>query len=302
MASQPTIIGTGLSGMVGSRLVELFSDKYRFINLDLTTNIDITDAVAVNQALSQHQPASPADGPTTVIHLAAFTDVSKAYEEKDNKQGMVYQVNTEGTRNIAQACQKYGHYLIHISTDFVFDGEKETPYTEADKPNPIEWYGQTKFWAEQAVQKSNCQHVIVRIAFPFRSHFPQKLDLVRNILQKLKTNSLYPMFTDQIITPTFIDDICQALHVFINKKPTGIYHLVGSTSLSPYQLAQKINQVFNLKADIKPSSFKDFIKQNPRPRQQFLKISNQKLKTDLNITMKGIDSVLKVLKDQVVLA
>jgi len=285
MASQPTIIGTGLSGMVGSRLVELFSDKYRFINLDLTTNIDITDAPAVNQALSQHQS-------TVVIHLAAFTDVSKAYEEKDNKQGLVYKVNTEGTRNIAQACQKHGHYLIHISTDFVFDGEKETPYTETDKPNPIEWYGQTKFWAEQAVQKSNCQHVIARIAYPFRSHFPQKLDLVRNILQKLKTNSLHPMFTDQIITPTFIDDICNTLNIFINKKPTGIYHLVGSTSLSPFELTQKISQVFNLKADIKSSSFKDFIKQDPRPRQQFLKISNQKLKIDLNITMKSIDSAL----------
>jgi len=292
MANQPTIIGTGLSGMVGSRLVELFSDKYRFINLDLTTNVDITDASAVNQALSQHQP-------TAVIHLAAFTDVSKASEEKGDKQGIVYKVNTLGTKNIAQACQKHGHYLIHISTDFVFDGEKSGSYTETDKPNPIEWYGQTKFLAEQAVKKSNCQHVITRIAFPFRSHFPQKLDLVRNILQKLKTNSLYPMFTDQIITPTFIDDICQALHVFINKKPTGIYHLVGSTSLSPFELAQKISKTFNLKADIKPSSFKDFIKQDPRPRQQYLKISNQKLKKDLNITMKDIDSALKTLKDQV---
>ncbi len=292
MANQPTIIGTGLSGMVGSRLVELFQKKYQFVNLDLTTNVDITDASAVNHALSQHQP-------TTVIHLAALTDVSKAYEEKDNKQGMVYKINTEGTRNIALSCQKHGHYLIHISTDFVFDGEKETPYTETDKPNPIEWYGQTKFWAEQEVEKSNCQHVIARIAYPFRANFPQKLDLVRNIIQKLKNNSLHPMFADQIITPTFIDDICNTLNIFINKKPTGIYHLVGSTSLSPFELTQKISQVFNLKADIKSSSFKDFILKDPRPRQQFLKISNQKLKTDLNITMKSIDSALKVLKDQV---
>jgi len=292
MVSKPTIIGTGLSGMVGSRLLELFQDKYNFINLDLTTNVDITDIATVDQALSQHQP-------TTVIHLAAFTDVSKAYEEKANKQGKVYKVNTLGTKNIAQTCQKHSHYLIHISTDFVFDGTKKTSYVETDKPNPIEWYGQTKFWAEQEVQQSGCQHVIARLAFPFRADFPQKLDLVRNIIAKMKTNSLHPMFTDQIITPTFIDDICQALRVFINKKPTGIYHLVGSTSLSPHQLAQKIATTFNLKADIKPSSFKDFIKQHPRPRQQYLKISNQKLKKDFSITMSDIDSALKALKDQV---
>jgi len=291
MAAKPTIIGTGLSGMVGSRFAELNKDKFNFINLDLTTGVDITNAKKVGTALAKHQP-------TIVIHFAAFTDVSKAYQEKGNKQGIVYQVNTLGTKNIAQACKKHNHYLIHISTDFIFDGQKKTPYTEDDKPNPIEWYGQTKFWAEQEVAKSGCDYVIARLAFPFRAHFPQKLDLIRNILAKLKTNSLYPMFTDQIITPTFIDDICQVLNVFIDKKPTGIYHIVGSTSLSPYELAKKIAQVFNLKADIKKGSFKEYMKKDPRPRQQYLKLSNSKLQEDLNITMKDIDVSLKEMKRQ----
>lgn len=294
MVAKPTIIGTGLSGMVGSRFVELNQDKFNFINLDLTTGVNITNAKKVETALAKHQP-------TTVIHFAAFTDVSKAYQEKGNKQGIVYQVNTLGTKNIAQACKKHNHYLINISTDFVFDGQKKTPYTEADNPKPIEWYGQTKFWAEQEVAKSGCDYLIARLAFPFRAHFPQKLDLVRNILAKLKTNSLYPMFTDQIITPTFIEDICQALNLFIDKKPTGIYHIVGSTSLSPYQLAKKIAQVFNLKADIKKGSFKEYMKKDPRPRQQYLKLSNSKLKKDFSIEMKNIDTALKVLKDQVAL-
>ena len=292
MVAKPTIIGTGLSGMVGSRFVELFSSKFAFVNLDLTTNIDITDPGQLDSSLSQHQP-------TTVIHFAAFTDVSKAYEQTDNKAGLVYQVNTLGTQNIAQACQKHGHYLIHISTDFVFDGQKKTPYLETDQPNPIEWYGQTKLWAEEAVQKSGCQSVIARLAFPFRAHYPQKLDLIRNIIAKLKDNDLHPMFNDQIITPTFIDDICQALNIFINKKPTGIYHLVGSTPLSPYQLAQKVTQAFNFKTNIESGSFKDYLEKDPRPRQQYLTISNQKLKQDLNISMKDIDSALKTLRQQV---
>lgn len=288
-----TIIGSGLCGMVGSRFTEMFAPDFDFINLDLTNNIDITNSAQIDQALSQQLP-------TTIIHLAAFTDVSKAYQETGNKQGNVYQVNVQGTQNIANACKKYHHYLIHISTDFVFDGKNppDNGYTEEDQSHPIEWYGQTKLWAEQAVAKSDCQYVIVRLSFPFRANFPQKLDLVRTILEKLKTNTLHPMFTDQIITPTFIDDICQTIKVFIEKKPQGIYHVVGSTFLSPYDLALKIAQVFDLKADIQPVSFKEFMKQDPRPRQQFLKISNTKLRQDFGFEMKTIKEALKTLKSQ----
>ncbi|MDZ7587535.1 MAG: SDR family oxidoreductase, partial [Patescibacteria group bacterium] len=237
---------------------------------------------------------------TTVIHLAAFTDVSRAYQETGNQQGKVYQVNVHGTQNIAQACYKYHHYLIHISTDFVFDGKKPplSGYTEVDQPHPFEWYGQTKLWAEQVVIDSGCQHVIARLSFPFRSYYPQKLDLIRNILAKIKSRSLYPMFTDQIITPTFIDDICQVLKVFIAKKPQGIYHVVGSSFLSPYELAMKIVNVFNFSEKIKSCSSKDYLNQDPRPRNQFSKVSNAKLKKDLGLTMKTIDEALLILKDQ----
>ena len=286
-----TIIGSGLSGMVGSRFTEMFASDFDFVNLDLTNNIDIANSAQINQALSQ-QPS------TTVIHLAAFTDVSKAYSETGNKNGLVYKVNVLGTQNIANACHKYHHYLIHISTDFVFDGQKQEPYTETDQPRPIEWYGQTKLWAEQKVIASGCQHVIARLAFPFRSHFPPKLDLVRNILEKLKTNTLHPMFTDQIITPTFIDNICQTLKVFIVKKPQGIYHLVGSTFLSPFELAKKIAAIFDIKVDIKSISFKEYLKTDPRPRNQYSRVSNAKLKADFGIEMQTIDEALKTFKSQ----
>ena len=286
-----TILGTGLSGMIGSRLVELFAEEYEFVNLDLATGVDITKQDQIEEVLKKYQS-------TTVVHLAAFTDVSKAYQENGNKQGMVYQVNALGTKNIAQACKKYDHYLIHISTDFVFDGQKQAPYTETDQPHPIEWYGQTKLLAEDEVTRSSCRGVIVRTAFPFRARFNLKQDLVRKILDQLKTNSLPPMFTDQIITPTFIDDLCQVLKLFIDKKPSGIYHVIGSTSLSPFDLAQKIATVFDIKADIKSISFKEFLAKDPRPRQQYLKISNAKLKQDFGIQMKTIDEALGVLKSQ----
>lgn len=285
------LIGSGLSGMIGSRFTEMFAADFDFINLDLTNHVDITDQAQLDRVFRRH-PA------TVVIHLAAFTDVSKAYEQRGDKNGLVYKVNVLGTQNIANACHKFHHYLVHISTDFIFDGKKQEPYTEIDQPCPIEWYGQTKLLAEQAVKNSGCQFIIARLAFPFRSHFSLKQDLVRNILEKLKTNSLPPMLTDQIITPTFIDDICSALKVFIEKKPQGIFHLVGNTSLTPYDLAKKVAGVFQLQSEIQAISIQDFLKNDPRPRQQYLKISNAKLKKYLGIDMKTIDEALLVLKDQ----
>ncbi len=289
---KPVVLGTGLSGMIGSRLMELCGQKAEFVNLDLATGVDITKPDQVEEVFAKHKDA-------TVIHLAAFTDVSKAYQESGNKQGMVYQVNVLGTKTIAEACKKYNHYLIHISTDFVFDGQKQTPYAESDQPHPIEWYGQTKLLAEDEVTRSGCLSVIARTAFPFRAKFNLKQDLVRKILDQLKTNSLPPMFTDQIITPTFIDDLCQVFKTFMEKQATGIYHCVGSTYLSPYELAQKIAAVFAIKTEIKPGSFKEFLKTDPRPRQQFLKLSNAKLKQDFGIEMRTIDEALAVFKQQI---
>ena len=290
---KPVIIGSGLSGMIGSRFTQVYANDFTFMNLDLTTGVDITEAKQVETALSKYQNA-------TVIHLAAFTDVSKAFDQNGDKNGSVYKVNVIGTQNIANAAKKFGHFLIHISTDFVFDGVNppEGGYTETDTPKPIEWYGQTKLWAEQEVQKSGANHVIVRTAFPYRAKFAGKLDLIRNMLEKLKTNSLYPMFTDQIITPTFIDDLSAAFKTIIDKKPNGIFHAVGSSSLSPYEIAQKIASAFEIKADIKSGSFKDFMVKDSRLRQQYLKISNAKLKQELGVSMKTLDEALKILKDQ----
>lgn len=293
MVNKPKVFGTGLSGMIGSRLVELYHDELDFINLDITTGVDITDSDLVASALAE-TPGS------TVIHLAAYTDVSKAYAETGNQSGLVYRVNVAGTRNIAAACRRHGHYLIHISTDFVFDGVNPPAggYTETDRPHPIEWYGQTKYWAEEEILKSGCRAVICRTAFPYRAKFDLKLDLIRKIAANLKNKTLMPMFSDQIITPTFIDDLCRVLKIFIDKKPVGIYHVVGSTSLSPLELAQKIAAVLAISGPVKPGNFKDFLKTDPRPRQQFLKISNVKLYHDFGYKMKTIDQALKVLKSQ----
>lgn len=292
------IIGTGITGLVGSRIVELLQNQYDFVNFSLETGVDITNLNLLRQKFEQNDTAK------IVLHLAGFTDVSAAWLQNGNKNGSCYQINVSGSRNIAQLCKKYSKYLIHISTDFVFDGQKPKgeKYDENDRPNPIEWYGQTKFWAEEEVQKSECQSAILRIAFPYKakisnSHIEKKvkLDLVRKIKEKLFKGEEVKMFTDQFICPTFIDNIAQVADAAIKLKPKGIYHCVGSSAISPYELAIRTADVFKLdKSLIKQSQFKDYLKDHPgeRPRQINLALDNQKIQQDLKVKMATIEEGL----------
>lgn len=279
--------------MVGSRFVELFEEEFEFKNLDLATGVDIT-----NEELTKQNIVGEGNG-GVVLHFAAFTDVSAANEQAGDKAGLCYRLNVLGTRHVAQSCKLEGKYLIHISTDFVFDGTKNSPYTEDDSPNPIEWYGQTKFWAEQEVKKSGVEGVIVRTTYPYRTHFKPKKDFVRNIITKLKDNTLPPMFTDHIITPTFIDDVAHALKVIIAKKPQGIFHVVGSSYESNYDIAIKVAEVFGLDKDkVRKGSLEEFLKTAKRPYQKRLATSNTKLKKDLGVSMSTLEEGLQKMKQQ----
>jgi len=295
-----TIIGTGLSGLVGSRIVELLSGKYTFENLDLTTGVDVTNPNIIDQKISSSSS-------NIVVHTAAFTDVDKAWEQQGDKDGLCYRINVLGTRNICQTCRKYNKYLIHISTDFVFDGKKRTAYVEEDKPNPIEWYGQTKLLAEEEVKNSQANSLILRISFPFKAKESlfkfepnPKLDLVRKIIEKLKNNQTAFMFFDQVITPTFIDDISKVIDYCILNKPKGLYHCVGSSAVSPYDLASLVADFFSLdKTLIKKTTLKLFEGENFRPRQTFQAISNNKLETDFGIKISTLAEALKKIRIQI---
>lgn len=294
------IIGTGLSGLVGSRIVELLQDRHEFVDFSLDSGVDITDFPALQSAFTKHQDAE------SVLHLAAFTDVSAAHEQTNNKDGLCYRINVQGTKNVARLCAQTGKYLIHVSTDFVFDGKKETPYTEEDQPHPIEWYGQTKLWAEEKVKDSNGEYAILRTAFPFKAKpaapnlEPKiKLDLVRKIKGQLEAGEKLSLFTDQIITPTFIDDLVKVVGVVLIKKPQGIYHAVGSTSLCPYALGKEIAKVFRLNAKlIRQETLGDFLSGPSRPRQKNLSLANDKLHRELGVTLSDISEALLKIKGQ----
>lgn len=290
------ILGTGLSGLVGSRIVELLQNKYEFSDLSLETGVDITDADLVNKKVK----SSDAE---VVLHMAAVTDVDACEKEKlkdanggiRNLETLCWRVNVEGTKNVVESAQKYGKKLIYISTDFVFEGNKES-YSEEDEPNPINWYGKTKYEAEKITQKKHSNWIIARLAFPYRAEF-KKEDIVRFFLNKLRNNKKVKAVEDWVITPTFIDDIADALSVLINENSQGIYHVVGSSSHTPYEIALMISSEFGLDRRLVESVKLDslFAGKAKRPRRLVLK--NDKL-GNLGVKMRSFEEGIFELKRQ----
>lgn len=287
------ILATGATGLVGSRFTQMFEDKYEVINMDLTTGVDITKKETIQSVVDAHPDAK------TLIHLAAFTDPNQAFAETGNKDGICYKVNVVGTQNITEICKQKDLHLIHISTDFVFDGKKETPYTEDDLVSPVEWYGETKAMAEKVVKESGVAYTIVRIAYPYRAHYDAKPDLFKKIQAGLESGKLYPQFTDTLITPTFIDDIARAFDRLIEVGPSGIMHVVGSTALSPYELAKKVAVSYGFDPSVvKEGSLTEYLKTASRPFARTVAVSNQKASTILGLHFATVDEGLAEIKKQ----
>ena len=287
------ILTTGATGLIGSRFVEMFSDKYNIINMDLTTGVDITKVETFKPFFDVHSDAK------ALIHLAAFTDTGKAFAETGDKNSICYQVNVEGTKNIANICNERGIHLIHVSTDFVFNGEQETSYLEESPLSPIEWYGNTKAMAEGVVKDSGVAYSIIRLSYPYRANFEAKPDLIKKIRAGLESGKLYPQFSDSIITPTLIDDIARAFDKLIELKPQGIFHAVGSDALSPFELAKKVASAYGFDPSVvKEGSLTEYLKSAARPFARTVKMSNQKSSDILGLTFMTIDEGLAEIKKQ----
>jgi dTDP-4-dehydrorhamnose reductase len=283
------LLTTGLSGLVGSTFKNLYSKKYQITNLDISQSsnpVDITQYDQVLKSISDH-PAS------TIIHLAAFTNVSQAYEQNNDTAGLAYQVNVVGTQNIAQAAKDSGKHLIHISTAFVFNGNKDSFYTESDLTNPIEWYGHTKALAEEKVNSilDSDSWTILRIDFPFRSRPFERPDIVRKNIKSLEMG--YPLFDDHFFGPTFLDDFSKVLDFFIKSQTSGIFHATAGEKWSDFELGLEIVKRFGLNYQVKPGKLADYLKKHPRPYQKNTALDVSKLAKILPFTQTSIKDALK---------
>lgn len=283
------ILTTGMSGLVGTRVSELLSPDFSIEDLSLNTGVDITDYSSVADRVE----SSPAK---VILHMAAMTDVDRCEDEKIlGEEAPSWMVNVTGTQNIVNAAKKSGKKIIYISTDFVFDGTKEY-YSEDDMPNPVNWYGNTKYEGELRIKNSGLPFIIARIAYPYRSRFEGKKDFFRRILERMENKEKVQALTDHYITPTFIDDIAESLKQLIQRDLQGIYHIVGSGSMSVYEAAGVISDVFGVKADIGMVKRSEYFRDKAfRPLK--LRLKNDKI-TELGITMHSFPEGLEIVKKQ----
>ena len=204
------------------------------------------EPVDLSDPLTLHRVVFNAPEPT-VINFAAVTDVDGIEAERPSElnaaRGMAWTVNALAPAYVAHATDESKKFLVHISTDFVFDGERG-PYDETVPRSPyssrLSWYGWTKSEGERRTTAMDPSAAIVRIAYPYRTDFPSKLDFARRILQRYRSGTLPPMYTDQQISPTWIPDVTDALRWLIRERTAGILHVASPTLTTPFEFATEL--------------------------------------------------------------
>lgn len=226
------ILITGASGQVGYELTA-YLNRCGFNAVGLSrSQLDITDIDSLGQAIKTHDPQ-------IIINPAAYTNVDGAETDID----MACKVNRDGPENLAVLCKNHNVPLIHISTDYVFDGSKTTPYNESDTPNPIGEYAKSKYEGEIAVGKNMNDYLILRISWVFGIYGK---NYVKSVLNWAKTKDRLNIVDDQIGSPTYVSHLCGAiaflLKKYFNEKTLkwGLYHYCGLPTVTRYNFTKII--------------------------------------------------------------
>lgn len=271
------ILITGANGLLGQKLVRHLENLPEFHCIAtsqgerrFTINgpnmqyepMDILHSTEVNHIFKKHKPE-------VVINAAAMTQADHCERNRE----LAYQVNVGAVKMMAEYCSYHEIHFIQLSTDFVFDGTSG-PYEEEEIPNPVNYYGETKFLAEQILLNSDCPATVIRtiLVYGFTPNMSRSnffLWVVKNLEKEIPIR----VVTDQIRNPTLVEDLVMGCLLVLKKKKFGIYHIGGRNTLSPYQFACKISDFYGFdKSLITPVGADTFIEIARRPLVTGLKI------------------------------
>jgi dTDP-4-dehydrorhamnose reductase len=211
--------------MLGRDLTAHLRARHQVVPADLP-EVDITDFDLVRRTFDSTKL-------DVVIHTAAFTSV----DDCEHRPDLAFQVNAEGTRNVAVACLEASLPMLYVSTDYVFDGQKPTPYAEDDLPNPLNVYGRSKLQGERHVKELLQAAWIVRTSWLFG---PLGKNFVRTILQRAQRGESLRVVDDQIGAPTYTMDLAEKLEQIVTRGNPGIYHVTNRGYCSWFEFAQEI--------------------------------------------------------------
>jgi len=262
------ILVTGSNGLLGQKLTALLQHHHD-IHLIATARgksvidiprgeyhtMDITSATDVDTVIGKTRP-------DVVIHTAAMTNVDQCEQQHE----ACWIANVTAVQHVVDACIKYNCRLVHVSTDFIFDGS-HGPLDETEKPAPVNYYGESKLAAETIVMQSKLQWSILRTVLVYGiTHDMSRSNIVLWVKNSIEQGKTIQVVNDQWRTPTLAEDLATGCFLAATKKATGVYHISGKDFLSPYDIAIKTADYFKLdKSLIKPTDSTQFKQPARRP-------------------------------------
>jgi dTDP-4-dehydrorhamnose reductase len=250
------ILVTGAAGMLGHDVCRVAELAGHEVSAHARADLDITDAHAVSEAVA-------GAAPDAVVNCAAWTDVDGAEARPDDALA----VNGAGAANVAAAAAEHGAWTIHVSSDYVFNGEKSMPYVESDGVDPIGTYGRSKLAGEAAVAAATDRHTIVRSAWLFGAHgacFP------KTILRLAAERDELRIVADQVGCPTFTGHLAGALVALAQDPVPGILHVAGAESCSWHEFASEIVAAGGADCDVRPITTAEYPTPARRPAYSVL--------------------------------
>ncbi|MDE1831924.1 MAG: dTDP-4-dehydrorhamnose reductase [Thaumarchaeota archaeon] len=261
---------TGSAGLVGRQvikdLLQSYTQVYSCYNTSkpedgIATPLDLTSPDGIIKVVESTRP-------DVIIHLAAMTNVDLCETQKD----LATKINAKSTAVIAEQAKKLGAFLVYVSTDYVFDGEKGMKI-ESDNPEPIDHYGKSKLEGENAVKEIATKWCIARTSTPYGIH-PKKKSFPIFIAENLKAGTPLDIITDQYTSPTYVPNLSRMLIEISSRKIQGILHVSGATRISRYDMAGMVADKLDLdKKLLRPTSMNNMNWTAKRPRDSSLDVS-----------------------------
>ncbi len=270
------ILVTGACGMLAKDIIEELRSDHEVIARE-HPELDICDREKVLAEVREI-------GPEILVNCAAFTAVDQCETEEER----ALQVNGGGVANLVQACNEQGVTLYHISTDFIFDGTKGTPYVENDAANPLSAYARSKYAGEQEIFKASKKYVIVRTSWLFGKNGN---NFVETMLRLSDERDVLKVVDDQRGCPTYTVDLARAVKVLIHTGAEGVFHMSNSGECSWCDFAKKIMELSGAATRVDPISAADF--GSPAQRPQYSVLNCDKLKAATGFQPRHWEETLK---------
>lgn len=239
----------GGRGMLGTDLADACAARgYNFAVFDLP-EFDITNAQHVREVVS---------GSEVIVNCAAYTDVDKAETQAE----LAYRINAKAAGNLGEAARDAGSWVLHISTDFVFDGKLDRPYVETDAPGPINSYGRTKLAGEQLLGQSGCKHCIIRLEWTYGR---AGRNFVTKLLERARRDKNLCVVDDQVGSPTATTEAAEVICRLLGQRPEGLFHFAAAGYVSRFEMARFIFDKLSMPVNITGCKSSDFAGAAARP-------------------------------------